>query len=357
MLTACITLSAFRDGPTTVVQIEVLLRSCDPMDEVVLALFGRRPEDAFGIATWHNLADWFGVDATAALEQVCVDRMRQRKNAGNVRRMGVAPGRECHSRHLRRRSRRPEGGDRSIGGRADVSVVGPRRICSPPADVAASRAPAGPSPDFDPVALFAGGDTGDVADPLPPSPGVDGRQASTDVAADPVGAYAGPHARRSARGDLPGPAPAPAGRARGARPASRWRWRRRRQALRARGDVPVAPSPGQLRTVRGGSPPDGRRRPRHVAPRQPQRPAARVPSLVPGRTGPIDGSHGRCARRRQTMGPVGARARRHGTRLVAGRVPARVRGGRGGGSLDHRTRDEGSGRDRTTDHSRRLALR
>ena len=38
MPTACITLSAFRDGPTTVVRIEVLLRSCDPMDDVVLAL-------------------------------------------------------------------------------------------------------------------------------------------------------------------------------------------------------------------------------------------------------------------------------------------------------------------------------
>jgi hypothetical protein len=61
------------------------------MDEVVLALFGHRPKDAFWIATWHNLADRFGVDATAALEQVCVDRMRQRKNAGNVRRWVSPP--------------------------------------------------------------------------------------------------------------------------------------------------------------------------------------------------------------------------------------------------------------------------
>src|SRR5450756_396728 len=70
-------------------------------------------------------------------------------------------------------------------------------------------------PDVDPVTLFAGGDTGGVADPLPLL------QTSTDAAADPLGAYAGPHARRSAGGDLPGPAPAPPGRARGARPASR----------------------------------------------------------------------------------------------------------------------------------------
>src|SRR5450759_237650 len=68
-------------------------------------------------------------------------------------------------------------------------------------------------PDVDPVTLFAGGDTGGVADPLPLL------QTSTDAAADPLGAYAGPHARRSAGGDLPGPAPAPPGRARGARPA------------------------------------------------------------------------------------------------------------------------------------------
>jgi len=38
MLAAWITLSAFRDGPTTVARIEVPLRACDPMDEVSLAL-------------------------------------------------------------------------------------------------------------------------------------------------------------------------------------------------------------------------------------------------------------------------------------------------------------------------------
>lgn len=55
------------------------------------------------------------------------------------------PPHECRSRRRGCRPRRPDGGDRSIGGRADVSGVGPRRICSPPADVAAARAPARPS--------------------------------------------------------------------------------------------------------------------------------------------------------------------------------------------------------------------
>jgi len=44
------------------------------------------------------------------------------------------------------RSRRPNDGDRPIGGRADVV---PRRICSPPADVVAARALAEPQPDFE----------------------------------------------------------------------------------------------------------------------------------------------------------------------------------------------------------------
>jgi hypothetical protein len=67
--------------------------------------------------------------------------------------MGLARGRGC-------RSPRPNDEDGSIGGREDM---GPRRICSPLADVVAARVPAGPCPDFDSVALFVGGDHCDVA--------------------------------------------------------------------------------------------------------------------------------------------------------------------------------------------------
>jgi hypothetical protein len=50
-----------------------------------MALFGHRQENAFWLATLHNLASRFGVDATATLEQTCVDRRRQWSHASNIR--------------------------------------------------------------------------------------------------------------------------------------------------------------------------------------------------------------------------------------------------------------------------------
>ncbi len=85
MFAAWITFSSFRDGSTTVVQIEVLLRANDPMYEVSMAVIGHRQENAFWSATLHNLAGRFGVDASATLDQTCVDKKRQWKNAGNIR--------------------------------------------------------------------------------------------------------------------------------------------------------------------------------------------------------------------------------------------------------------------------------
>ena len=85
MFAAWITFSSYRDGPTTVVQIEVLLRSNDPIYEVSMGVYGHRRENTFWSATLRNLAARFGVDATATLEQTCVDRKRQWRNAGNVR--------------------------------------------------------------------------------------------------------------------------------------------------------------------------------------------------------------------------------------------------------------------------------
>lgn len=107
MFAAWITFSAFRDGPTPVVQIEVLLRANDPMYEVSMGLFGHRQENAFWMATLHNLADRFGVDAAATLEQTLVDRKRQWRNAGNIRHNAAirsAAWTATHPRHWFRRS-------------------------------------------------------------------------------------------------------------------------------------------------------------------------------------------------------------------------------------------------------------
>ncbi len=107
MFAAWITFSAFRDGPTPVVQIEVLLRANDPMYEVSMGLFGHRQENAFWMATLRNLAGRFGVDAAATLEQTLVDRKRQWRNAGNIRHNAAirsAAWTATHPRHWFRRS-------------------------------------------------------------------------------------------------------------------------------------------------------------------------------------------------------------------------------------------------------------
>ncbi len=107
MLAAWITFSASHDGPTTVVQIEVLLRANDPMYEISMPLFGHRQENAFWLATLHNLAARFGVDATATIEQTCVDRKRQWKNARNIRHNAAirsAAWTATHPRHWFHRS-------------------------------------------------------------------------------------------------------------------------------------------------------------------------------------------------------------------------------------------------------------
>lgn len=107
MFAAWITFSSFRDGPTTVAQIEVLLRANDPMYEISMALVGHRQENAFWLATLHNLAGRFGVDATATLEQTCVDRKRQWKNAKNIRHNAAirsAAWTATHPRHWFRRT-------------------------------------------------------------------------------------------------------------------------------------------------------------------------------------------------------------------------------------------------------------
>jgi hypothetical protein len=63
MFAAWITFSAFRDGPTTVVQVENLLRANDPIYEISLPMFGHRQENTFWLATLGNLAGRFGHNA------------------------------------------------------------------------------------------------------------------------------------------------------------------------------------------------------------------------------------------------------------------------------------------------------
>jgi len=85
MFASWITFSALREEGVTVPHIEVLLRANDPLYEVGISLFGHKQENAFWVATLHNLAARFGVDKQATVEQTCVDPRRQWNHAGNIR--------------------------------------------------------------------------------------------------------------------------------------------------------------------------------------------------------------------------------------------------------------------------------
>jgi hypothetical protein len=85
MFAAWITFSAAREAAGSLVQIQVLLRANDPIYEVVMALGGHRQENEFWLATLVNLGRRFGTYQEPAMEQICVDRRRQWRNARNVR--------------------------------------------------------------------------------------------------------------------------------------------------------------------------------------------------------------------------------------------------------------------------------
>jgi hypothetical protein len=85
MLAGWITFSAeARDG-VTVVQIQALERTNDPLYELGYALGGNRLNSRFWVQTAENLARHFGVDPDVESQVVCVDRRRQWRKAGNLR--------------------------------------------------------------------------------------------------------------------------------------------------------------------------------------------------------------------------------------------------------------------------------
>ncbi|MDQ2682736.1 MAG: hypothetical protein M3Y37_04355 [Chloroflexota bacterium] len=79
------TFSSYRDGETTVGQVEVLMRASDPAFEIGLELFGHRHEDQFWRGVLANLARHLGVEAEPTQCSVCVDRRFLVRNATNLR--------------------------------------------------------------------------------------------------------------------------------------------------------------------------------------------------------------------------------------------------------------------------------
>lgn len=79
-----ITFSASVENGETVVQVQALERTNDPVYEIGALLIGHRINNRFWEQTLRNLAAHFGVEAQVQSQIVCVDRGWQWSRAGNV---------------------------------------------------------------------------------------------------------------------------------------------------------------------------------------------------------------------------------------------------------------------------------
>jgi len=85
MFAGWITFSAERDGDTTTVQAQVLMRANDPLYEVAMICGGHRKEDKFWAATLTSLGQRLGLPAPRVeTRSTCVDGKRQWHHARNV---------------------------------------------------------------------------------------------------------------------------------------------------------------------------------------------------------------------------------------------------------------------------------
>ena len=85
MLAGWITFSAETADGATVVQIQALERTNDPLYELGYVFGGNRLNSRFWVQTAENLARHFGVaEPQVASQVVCVDRRRQWHKAGNL---------------------------------------------------------------------------------------------------------------------------------------------------------------------------------------------------------------------------------------------------------------------------------
>ncbi len=90
MFNGMITFSARRaktvEGEETVVQAQAIIRAQDPLYELAMMFGGHRKEDKHWKHTLESLARYFGIEAKAEMDRVLVDKRRQWKYFGNIRR-------------------------------------------------------------------------------------------------------------------------------------------------------------------------------------------------------------------------------------------------------------------------------
>ncbi len=85
-LSAWITFSGYRDGETTVAQVQALERTSDPFIELSYIFGANRMNDRFWEQTLENLARSMGVATpTVQAQKVCVDKRRQWRYVRNLR--------------------------------------------------------------------------------------------------------------------------------------------------------------------------------------------------------------------------------------------------------------------------------
>jgi hypothetical protein len=85
-LSAWITFSAYRDDEETVVQVQALERTSDPLIELTYMFGANRANDRFWVRTLENLARSLGVASPVVdTSRICVDKRRQWRQARNVR--------------------------------------------------------------------------------------------------------------------------------------------------------------------------------------------------------------------------------------------------------------------------------
>jgi hypothetical protein len=81
-----ITFSSEMEDDATVAQVQLFIRSYDPLTEIGMTLFGHRVEDRMWVHTLSAVATHFGVDGAQPEKQiVCVDKRRQWKHFRNWR--------------------------------------------------------------------------------------------------------------------------------------------------------------------------------------------------------------------------------------------------------------------------------
>lgn len=84
-----ITFSAEQSDDGPVAQIQLLIRAHDPLVELAMPIVGHRQEDRLWQQSLRNLAAHFGVEVEPTTTAVCVDRKRQWRRFGNIRRSRI----------------------------------------------------------------------------------------------------------------------------------------------------------------------------------------------------------------------------------------------------------------------------